>query len=120
FNRGLTASEIQNIYLADRAGKCHNCTPPPSNMVGWWPGDGNTRDLASGNTGLLKNGATFTTGEVSQAFAFDGTGYVSVADSPELHLDAAQGMTFDFWVNPTQFGASGTGNELIFSKAVTP
>src|SRR5947209_2063867 len=34
FNRALSASEIAAIYLADSAGKCHSCTPPPANLVG--------------------------------------------------------------------------------------
>src|SRR6476646_9109089 len=33
------------------------CTPPPPNMVGWWPGDGNANDIQDGNNGILQNGA---------------------------------------------------------------
>ncbi len=98
FNRGLSQSEIQAIYLADRNGKCHLCTPPPADLVGWWPGDGNTKDLASGNSGLLKNGATFGTGEVDQGFNLNGSSqYVEVADSPELSITGP--MTIDAWIN---------------------
>src|ERR1043166_8194305 len=39
FDRALSQPEIQAIYDAGSAGKCHSCTPPPSNLVGWWPGD---------------------------------------------------------------------------------
>src|SRR5207253_559801 len=53
FNRALSPNEIVNIYLADSAGKCRTCTTAPSNMVGWWPGDGNTKDIQGGNNGQL-------------------------------------------------------------------
>ena len=40
FSRELTANEIMAIYNAGSAGKCRDCTPPPPDMVQWWPGDG--------------------------------------------------------------------------------
>src|SRR6266480_7561395 len=46
FNRALSASEIQAIYNAGSAGNCKPVwTPPPPNIVGWWPGDGNASDI---------------------------------------------------------------------------
>src|SRR5262249_51337935 len=48
------------------------CVTPPSGMVAWWPGDGNTNDIKSNNNGALQNGATFAAGKVGQAFSFDG------------------------------------------------
>src|SRR5438067_3305504 len=98
FNRALGDTEIAAIYNAGTSGKCHSCTPPASNMIGWWPGDGNTKDLASGNTGLLKNGATFAAGEVNQGFSLDGTDdYVEIADAPEISLTGP--FTIDAWIN---------------------
>ena len=44
------------------------CVAPPSGMVGWWAGDGNTTDLVGGNTGTLQGGAGFAAGRVAQAF----------------------------------------------------
>lgn len=29
------------------------CTPPPSGMVSWWPGDGAANDLIGGNPGTM-------------------------------------------------------------------
>ena len=27
-----------------------SCTPPPSGIVAWWPGEGNTTDIIGGDT----------------------------------------------------------------------
>jgi hypothetical protein len=82
------------------------CTPPPAGMVGWWPGDGNANDIRGANPGTLQNGATFTTGQVGQAFSFDGTDdYVST------NLDAQPSVmpstTWDAWVFPTRVNQTG-------------
>src|SRR4029077_939993 len=119
FNRALTQREVQRIYDAASGGKCP-CVTPPSNMVAWWPGDDNAKDIQGGNDGTV-NGATFGPGEVNDAFNFDGSDhFISVPDSPALRVTAATGFTFDFWVQPTQFNGGNTGNELILGKAITP
>ena len=48
------------------------CTPPPTGLVSWWPGDGNPNDIQDSNDGTLQNGVTFAAGKVGQAFSFDG------------------------------------------------
>ncbi len=78
--------------LGDQAA-AQTCTPPPTGLVGWWPGDGNADDIQGANNGTLMNGATFATGEVGQAFSFDGLDdYVSVPGTwgggPEATIDA--------------------------------
>lgn len=74
------------------------CTPPPSNMISWWPGDGNAQDIQDGNHGTLMGGAGFGTGKVSQAFLFDGIDdYVDAGNSPNLHVSAGD-FTVDAWV----------------------
>jgi len=50
-----------------------NCLPPPSGIVGWWPGEGNASDVISNRNGTLINGAGFTAGKVGQAFNLDGS-----------------------------------------------
>ena len=49
------------------------CDMSPTNMVGWWPGDGNANDITTNNNyGILQGGATATnTGIVAQCFNFD-------------------------------------------------
>ena len=49
------------------------CTPPPANLVGWWPGDGNAFDLAIGDHGVLVGGASYASGFVGQAFSLNGS-----------------------------------------------
>lgn len=71
YGRALTASEIQANFAAGGAGGCR-CTGKPSNMVSWWPGDGDAVDVQSGHNGTLQHGASFSSGKVGQAFAFDG------------------------------------------------
>jgi hypothetical protein len=75
------------------------CTPPPPNMISWWPGDGNANDIQGSNNGTLMNGATFAPGLVGQAFSFDGINqYVDIANAAGLNPTTA--LTFDAWVNP--------------------
>lgn len=82
------------------------CIPPPSGMVSWWPGDGNSNDIRDSNDGVLQNDATFANGFVGQSFSFNGSGsYVEVPDSPSLQLLGA--LSVDFWVYPTEHVVSG-------------
>lgn len=86
------------------------CTPPPPGLVAWWPGDGNAVDIAGGHHGVLRNGVTFATGFVGQAFTFDGLDdWVEVAHDPAFHPDQSSGFTIDAWVNV----ASRAGYHLV-------
>jgi concanavalin A-like lectin/glucanase superfamily protein len=109
FNRALTSGEINAISGAGHAGKCHPCTTPPSGMLDWWPGDGNARDVQGGKNGQLKNGATFGTGEVAQAFSFNSSmnQYVDVGS-----VDLPSTFTIDAWINPS----STSGIQQIVSN----
>ncbi len=110
FDRALSATDIAAISNAGSAGKCRSCTPPPSDMVGWWPGDGNTKDIQGGNNGLLKNGATFGPGEVGKAFSLNGSNqYVDVGPNVDLPVK----FSVDAWINPT----SVNGIQPIISKS---
>jgi len=83
-----------------------SCVAPPSNMVSWWPGDGNANDIQDGNNGAAQNGATFAPGKVGQSFSFDGVDdFVEVQDSSNLNL--AQALSIDAWVNPSVANQSG-------------
>ena len=76
-----------------------SCTPPPSGMVGWYPGDGNATDLVGGNNGTINGGVSFGTGEVGQAFVLNGsTGYIDFGNAANLHLSGAD-FSVDTWVN---------------------
>jgi concanavalin A-like lectin/glucanase superfamily protein len=76
------------------------CLLPPTGLLGWWPGDGNARDIQLGNNGIIMNGATFASGLVKQAFSFDGSdAFIDVPDSPSLH-GITTTVTVDAWINP--------------------
>src|SRR5438477_11049331 len=81
------------------------CVPPPPDMVSWWPGDGNTDDIMDGNSGAFVGNATYATGEVGQAFSFDGSNYVQVPDAANLDFAPNAPITVDMWVYRT--GSAG-------------
>jgi hypothetical protein len=90
-----------------------SCTPPPSGMVGWWPGDGNSNDIIGGNNGTLFGGVSFGPGEVGQAFSFDGsTGYVNAFDTG--NLDFTGPLTLNAWIKLTTLSY-----QYIVSKPTT-
>src|SRR5438270_12952784 len=68
----LFISAVVLGLLSTNYAQVQTCTPPPPNMVSWWPGDGNANDIQGGNNGTLQGGATFASGKVGQAFSFDG------------------------------------------------
>jgi hypothetical protein len=73
------------------------CTPPPPGLIGWWRGEGDCLDQAGGNNGVLQNGATFASGEIGHAFAFDGANaYVKIPRAPIL--DVGNQVTIDLWM----------------------
>ena len=93
YNRALSADEILAIYNAGGGGKCKTCTSPPSDMVSWWPGDGNANDIIGGNNGTLKGGVTFDAGKVDQAFSLDGASRVEI---PNV-INGLNQLTIDAW-----------------------
>jgi len=104
------------------------CTQHPGGLVAWWPADGNTSEIRSGNDGTLLNGATYTSGQVGQAFLFDGVDdRFEAPDSPALHFD-----TGDFtivcwirfadlvnrhngWLQKDTYDGSGTFKGVVFN-----
>ena len=102
YNHALSASDVQVIYNAANAGKCapsptNNCVPSPSGLVSWWPAQGSTADIISGNNGTLLNGATFAPGKVGQAFSFSGNNQeVQVANTSALNPTNA--LSLETWV----------------------
>ena len=86
-------------------GARQTCVPPPPNMVSWWPGDGNTDDIIDGNNGTFVGNASYSTGEVGQAFSFNGSNYVEVPDAANLDFAPDAPITIDMWVYRT--GSAG-------------
>ena len=109
----VTSLVLFNLFqaVAPRIASAVDAVPPPSGLVGWWPGDGFALDVSgNGNHGTLQNGAIYTTGKVGQAFSFDGIDdYVSVPDSSQLspHVGANGEMTVMAWVRVSAYPSSG-------------
>jgi len=72
------------------------CGQPVSSLVSWWSGDGNAMDFQGGNHGTLKNGATFASGLVGQAFSFDGVN--DWVWTPGTNIDGLQQLSIEAWV----------------------
>ena len=85
-----------------------DCVPAAAGLTGWWPGDGNAKDIAGTNNGTLQGGATANAaGVVNSAFSFDGTnGYVSIPDSPVFH---PTNLTVEYWVRFDSLDSAGSG-----------
>jgi hypothetical protein len=75
------------------------CVPPPVGLVSWWPGEGDAGDIFDAHDGTLRNGTTFASGLVGQAFQFDGVDdWVEVPNSSALNF-GTQDFTVELWVN---------------------
>jgi hypothetical protein len=95
---GVLAFNFANISPANAA----NCDPAPSGLVAWWPAEGNANDVAGTNNGTPIGGITYASGEVGQAFVFNGTStYITVPASPSLNIGATgSGLTIECWIQP--------------------
>ncbi|HJQ26366.1 MAG TPA: LamG-like jellyroll fold domain-containing protein [Blastocatellia bacterium] len=85
------------------------CVPPPANMVSWWRAEGNPNDSVGTNNGVWVGTPAYATGEVGQAFSFNGSNYVDVPNNTSLE---PQTVTVDFWFN----SASPGTNAYLLSK----
>src|SRR6266404_759654 len=116
FNRALTADEVKGIYDAAGAGKC-KAGVSPANMVSWWRAEGDAVDTKDGNDGTFNGTPTYSSGEVGQAFSFDGSSYVSINDSPSLNPGT---ITVDAWVKTSTSGSfTGLVSKFNHSSSTT-
>jgi sugar lactone lactonase YvrE len=84
------------------------CVAPPSGLVSWWAAAVNPTDSMGTNNGTLTGGAGFTSGEVGQAFSFDGaSGSISIPASSSLNVGSGAGFTIEGWVKPSDLSTPG-------------
>jgi alpha-tubulin suppressor-like RCC1 family protein len=85
-----------------------SCFPAPTNLVGWWPGEGSAADTIGTNNGTLQGGATASAaGMVGSAFGFDGTNsFVAISNSALLR---PTNFTIEAWVRFTSLDSAGSG-----------
>lgn len=75
----------------------------PSNAIrgaitGWWPGDSNPDDVVGGRHALLRGGAAYEAGLVTNAFRLNGQGqFVEVPHDPALDVGTGD-FTLEAWV----------------------
>jgi subtilase family serine protease len=81
-----------------------SCTALPAGALSWWKAEGNGGDVLGVNNGLLRNGTTFSTGLVGQAFTFDG-----VDDNVLINRPIQDDFTIEFWLNTTQIVGTDGG-----------
>ena len=87
------------------------CTAVPSGAVAWYRAENNGVDSVGPNFGTA-NGATYTAGEVSQAFNLNGTSaYVSAPDNTTIRPSS---LTLEAWVLFASIPSTG----VIVSKTV--
>lgn len=85
-----------------------------------WLAEGNANDANGLNPGILKNGATFGTGSVGQAFRLDGLAGLTTGDYVEVPINTAVmnspgplgSFTWEACVNPTSLA----DKPVVFSK----
>jgi len=74
------------------------CISAPSGILGWWKGQNNAADSATGYQGTLLNGTTFSNGIVGQAFYFAGSNQcVQIPYSTNL---AVSNYSIEAWIEP--------------------
>jgi Concanavalin A-like lectin/glucanases superfamily len=87
------------VVFFTSATTAQTCVQPPANLIGWWPGDGNTNDIVGGRNAILHGNATFGPALVGEGFLLDGDGdFVEVPHDPALNVGTGD-FTVDLWVN---------------------
>src|SRR5882672_12066086 len=86
-----------------------SCFPAPTNILGWWPGEGSAADIIGTNNGVLQGGATASAaGMVGTAFSCDGTNsFVAISNSTLLR---PTNFTIEGWVRFTSLDSAGSGS----------
>ncbi len=101
------------VFLPVGHAVAQTCVQPPSDLIGWWPGDGNANDIAGTNYGTLVGNPTFTPDMVGQAFSLDGIDdFVEIPDASAL--DVPGSLTVDAWIRLNTL--PGVGSVNIVSK----
>ena len=92
-----------------------NCVAPPSDMVEWYPGDGNTNDIQGPTFENASPGSStnYAAGKVAQAFNVHSA--TDAVTTPTLS-NVGSFYTIDLWVHPDTGGTTGfqrvLGNSL--------
>jgi hypothetical protein len=91
-----TATQLLTTSLSPQAKQA--CILPSADLIAWWPGEGDTRDIVGGNDGTLTGGLNFDAGKVGQAFRFDGVDDSLNVPNKNDVFDLGEQFTIDFWM----------------------
>jgi subtilisin-like proprotein convertase family protein len=91
----------------------HRQQPAFTNIISWWPGDGNALDIVGTNNAQPVGPVEYAPGMVGQGFHFTANDYLSVPATPSLNLTSA--MTVETWFN---LGSTARGG--IIGKRAEP
>ena len=95
---GYVDGQLHGFLLTPKACRVH-CASAPSNLIAWWPGDGNAKDIMSDVDGVTM-GAGYAIAAVNKGFTFDGVDdYVDVPNPVSLP-EISTAVTVAAWVNP--------------------
>lgn len=98
-----------------------SCTTPSPEMVGWWPGDGDFKDIIGSNDGAEAGVVPFVPGAVNKAFSFDGNSSVQAPNSAAIDITAD--LTIETWINPAgstrgYIVLKGNGDDFVNAYAL--
>lgn len=89
---------------------------PQKGLVGHWSGEGDARDSAGQNHGIVKGDTTFVEGKVGRAFKFDGKDdYIQLGagDAKAKVLQITGSQTIAMWIRPDRLA----GRQSILHSA---
>jgi|GEM_PF-1388104 len=110
-------SEIFCITTPD-CGEPSDCVEPPTGMVGWWSGDGNTDDISGlSNHGILIGNSGYLPGKVAQTFVVSNSSdYILVPDNSSLNFGRGN-FSIDAWVKTTDdMNALSIANKFLINN----
>lgn len=85
----------------------------PVGLISHWTADNDAIDIVGNNDGMLVSGTAYASGQIGQAFSFDGVNdRVLVADSPSLRL--TKSMTIEGWIKADSIPVQGQQGEIFF------
>lgn len=121
-NAQMTNAGAYSVYITNSAGPSNTSTtamlsvlpiltnaagsiPAPTNMVDWWPADGNCIDIFGSLNGASSGGFYYSPGKSGEAFHFDGsTAYVTIGGA-----EIPPPWTVCLWVNYSHTPQSSAG-----------
>src|SRR4051794_24763996 len=90
-----------SVTWAATSSGAQSCINHPSDLVGWWSGDGNANDISgSDNHGSPEQGVSYASAKVGTGFSMDGAGAVLINRSLSLHVYS---FTLAAWIKPQDY-----------------